>query len=160
MQKIVKVVLWCDTQTNLEWINQTGLDSQGDGCVSPGAVGTTKPDTDAVSVRPDATSRCVDQNFAGHNDWRAPTGAELATIIRDTAAADDGVALKYLVAGCPANVSTENFIRTENDGNPAVASAFPNSSAGDVLATALASMTVNGRLVPSGVRCVRDVTTP
>ena len=133
-----------DTKTNLEWINQTGLDSAGDGCVSPRNVGLTEPS--------EANGRCELQNFAGHNDWRAPTGEELSEIIKVTSVTN-GVVLKYLVAACPANVSTQNMIRTEND-NPVVQSAFPNAAAGDVLATSIAGM----KGVPAGVRCVRNRT--
>lgn len=133
-----------DTKTNLEWINQTGLDSAGDGCVSPSNVGTTEP--------AEAEGRCELQNFAGHDDWRAPTGAELSEIIKVTATTN-GVVLKYLVAACPANVSTQNMIRTEN-ANAAVQSAFPNASTGDILANSVADM----RGVPAGVRCVRNRT--
>ncbi len=133
-----------DTKTNLEWINQTGLDSAGDGCVSPSNVGSTEPS--------EADGRCELQNFAGHDDWRAPTGAELSEIIKVTSATN-GVVLKYLIAACPANVSTQNMIRTEND-NSAVQSAFPNAAVGDVLATSVADM----KGVLSGVRCVRNGT--
>jgi len=133
-----------DTKTNLEWINQTGLDSAGDGCVSPSNVGSTEPS--------EANGRCDLQNFAGHNDWRAPTGSELAEVIKATSTTN-GVALKYLVAACPANVSTQNIIRTEN-ANSAVQSAFPNASTGDILANSVADM----RGIPSGVRCVRNRT--
>ncbi len=152
-----------DTVSNLEWINQVALDSNGDGCVSPGAVGPTDPSADPALLG-GTQSRCEDQQFAGHDDWRAPTADELSTIIITTSTTS-GVSLKYLIAGCPANVSTTNYVRTENGisnsfQNAAVAAAFPNATTGDELSTTQAGMTVNGNSVPSGVRCVRDITTP
>ena len=152
-----------DTQNNLEWINQASLDSRGDGCISPGAVGPIRPDSDTGSAVLDATARCNTQNYAGHTDWRAPTATELATVIRDVDAAD-GIALRYLVAACPANVSTSNIVRTEN-ANPNATTAFPNAGTGDELGKTLQSIidavsAGGGGPVGSGVRCVRDIPTP
>ena len=131
-----------DNTAKLEWINDTALDSRNEGCVSPANAGPIEPTQ--------ANAQCVNQQFAGHNDWRAPTSAELSTLI--TAAQMDGAQLKYLNAACPALVGTDGIVRTEN-ANSAASSAFPTAQAGSILATSLANM--NG--VPAGVRCVRDL---
>jgi hypothetical protein len=102
----------------------------------------------------------VNQNFAGHSDWRAPTGAEMSELI--TASISSGVALKYLVASCPAMVTQDNFVRTEN-ANGLATTRFPNAVAGDVLGQTIADLggfpnsTGTGG-VPAGVRCVRVAT--
>jgi len=142
-----------DTNTNLEWINQATLDTRGDGCVSPQEVGPTEP--------AQANSRCDAQNFAGHDDWRAPTTEESKEILVATEATN-GVALRYLIAACPAIVSTSNIIRTEN-ANPNASAAFPNANTGDVLGVSLSEITTavtagGGGPVGAGVRCVRNVT--
>lgn len=133
-----------DTTTNLQWINQTTVDSSGDGCVSPMAVGPTEP--------AQADSRCNLQNFAGHSDWRAPTSAELAEIITATASVD-GVALKYINPMCPAVVGTDGIVRTEN-ANAAVGT---TTQAGGSLGTSLSQLPTGAG---AGVRCVRNINTP
>ncbi|MGV6817214.1 MAG: Lcl domain-containing protein [Thiotrichales bacterium] len=129
-----------DSQTALEWINDSQLDSNGDGCVSPANVGATEP--------AEAESRCDNQNFAGHSDWRAPTAAELTELM--TAAEADGVKLNYLNPMCPALVGSDGIVRTEN-ANSAAESAFPDATTGAVLATTVSGL--NG--INAGVRCVR-----
>lgn len=130
-----------DSQTALEWVNDSQLDSNGDGCVSPANVGATEP--------AEAESRCENQNFAGYSDWRAPTASELTELM--TAAEKDGVKLNYLNPMCPALVGTDGIVRTENV-NTAAESAFPDASTGSVLATSVSGL--NG--INAGVRCVRD----
>lgn len=137
-----------DSDKSLEWVNDVQLDTNNDGCVSPGEVGPTEPSQ--------ANARCTSQNFGGHDDWRAPSYEELSALIKD--AGTENVTLKYLIAGCPALVGTNGIVRTENVGNPAVAASFPNSNAGDLLGTALADLNPTGQNpVPAGVRCVRDI---
>lgn len=137
-----------DSDNNLEWVNDVQLDTNGDGCVSPGEVGPTEPSQ--------ANARCTSQTFGGHDDWRAPSYEELSVLIKD--AGSENVTLKYLVAGCPALVGNNGIVRTENIGNPAVAASFPNANAGDLLGSVLADLNPTGQNpVPAGVRCVRDI---
>ena len=140
-----------DSTAKLSWINDASLDTRGDGCVSPGAVGPIEPTK--------ASEFCQNQQFAGFTDWRAPTAAELSDLITNAQAA--GVKMNYLNPACPTVVGSDGFVRTENDGNPAVSTVFPNAVAGEILKggdsqpiTTIAGM--NG--VPAGLRCVRDGT--
>ena len=140
-----------DSTAKLSWINDTSIDSRGDGCVSPGAVGPIEPAK--------ADELCKNQQFAGFTDWRAPTAAELSGFITNAEAA--GVKMKYLNPVCPAVVGTDGFVRTENSGNPAVATVFPNSIAGEILKSSSGNQitTVAGLTgVPAGLRCVRNGT--
>jgi hypothetical protein len=133
-----------DHMKQLQWVNDTQLDSNGDGCVSPANVGPTEPSQ--------AQSRCENQNFAGFNDWRAPTADELSILIRETQTA--GVKLNYLNAGCPALVGSDGIVQTENTPNP------NGGQPGDILGAVLADLPT-GTGVPgegnAGVRCVRDL---
>lgn len=131
-----------DSIKSLEWVNDTQLDSNGDGCVSPANVGATEPEQ--------AESRCENQNFGGRSDWRAPTAAELSDLITSTQA--DGVKMNYLNPLCPALVATDGIVRTEN-ANSAADTTFPEAGAGAVLATSVSGL--NG--INAGVRCVRDL---
>lgn len=130
-----------DSMKSLEWINDTQLDSNGEGCISPGNVGATEPE--------EAEGRCENQNFAGYDDWRAPSSSELSDFI--TAAQTNGIKMNYLNPVCPALVATDGIVRTEN-ANSAADTAFPDAVAGSVIA--LSVIDLNG--INAGVRCVRD----
>jgi hypothetical protein len=129
-----------DATTGLTWINDTTLDTNRDGCVTPAATGPIPVAT--------VNSRCNDQTYGGFNDWRGPTAAELTDFI--TSAVSEGATMKYLNPACPALVATDGVVRTEN-ANTALSAV----TTGSVIGAALSDLPAG---VGAGVRCVRSGT--
>ncbi len=87
----------------------------------------------AMTATTDAIAHCNSLDFAGYQDWRAPTSAEIAEMIVEADALQ--VKLIYRNPNCQFMATSDGFVQTEN-----------NSEPGKIVETA----------VNSGTRCVRD----
>jgi hypothetical protein len=87
----------------------------------------------AMTATTDAIAHCNSLDFAGYQDWRAPTSAEIAEMIVEADALQ--VKLNYRNPNCQFMATSDGFVQTEN-----------NSEPGKIVETA----------VNSGTRCVRD----
>lgn len=87
----------------------------------------------AATATTDVVKHCESLDFAGHQDWRAPTSEEISEMIVN---ADKlGITLNYKNPDCQFMAASDGFVQTEN-----------NSEPGKKVETA----------VNSGSRCVRD----
>ncbi len=87
----------------------------------------------AMTATSDAIEHCESLDFSGHQDWRAPTSAEISEMIIN---ADKlGVTLNYRNPNCQFMATSDGFVQTEN-----------NSEPGKIVDAA----------VNSGTRCIRD----
>ncbi len=109
-----------DKTNNTTWVNGNG------GCISPAMVGAID--------HARAQTLCEELEYAGKTDWRSPNNIEMSALI--ISSVNQGVTLNYLNAMCPAMVTTDGFVQTENTANPP----------GAILETAN----------PAGVRCISD----
>lgn len=80
----------------------------------------------------DAVTHCNSLDFAGYQDWRAPTSAEMSEMIIHTNRLD--VKLNYRNPNCQFMATSDGFVKTENTREP-----------GEIVESA----------VNSGTRCVR-----
>ncbi len=87
----------------------------------------------AMTATTDAIAHCNSLDFAGYQDWRAPTSAEISEMIVEADALQ--VKLNYRNPNCQFMATSDGFVQTEN-----------NSEPGKIVDTA----------VNSGTRCVRD----
>ncbi len=87
----------------------------------------------AMTATTDAIAHCNSLDFAGYQDWRAPTSAEMSEMIVEADALQ--VKLNYRNPNCQFMATSDGFVQTEN-----------NSELGKIVETA----------VNSGTRCVRD----
>ena len=87
----------------------------------------------AMTATTDAVAHCDSLDFAGYQDWRAPTSAEISEMIVEADALK--VKLNYRNPNCQFMATSDGFVQTEN-----------NSEPGKIVETA----------VNSGTRCVRD----
>lgn len=85
-----------DTETNLEWVNDNR------GCFG----GIIEP-----------SNECMESTFAGHEDWRTPTAAELSTLIK--AINERDMKLNYINSSCALmSTSAATWVFTENAAEP------------------------------------------
>lgn len=87
----------------------------------------------ALMASVDAVECCADLEFAGHDDWRAPTRVEMADMIVNADRLD--VQPNYRNPNCQFMATSDGFVQTENNVNPG---AFEMS------------------VVNSGTRCMRE----
>lgn len=86
----------------------------------------------AMTASTDAIAHCESLDFAGYQDWRAPTSAEISEMIIN--AKKLAIKLTYRNPNCQFMATSDGFVQTEN-----------NSEPGKLETTA----------VNSGTRCVR-----
>lgn len=87
----------------------------------------------AMTATTDAIVHCESLDFAGYQDWRAPTSAEIAEMI--VKADNLQVKLNYRNPNCQFMATSDGFVQTENTSEP-----------GKLVTSA----------VNSGTRCMRD----
>ncbi|MEE9336472.1 MAG: hypothetical protein V3U87_00180 [Methylococcaceae bacterium] len=86
-----------------------------------------------ITAANDAIEHCEMLDFAGYQDWRAPTSAEISEMIVN--AKNQKITLNYRNPNCQFMATTDGFVQTENTSEP-----------GKIVDSA----------VNSGTRCVRD----
>lgn len=107
-----------DNFSNLTWINGSHA---------------CKINADAADTASmDAISHCRSLDFAGYQDWRAPTSAEISNMIIN--ADEQNIKLNYRNPNCQFMAASDGFVKTENTPEP-----------GKIV----------NKAVNSGTRCVR-----
>lgn len=86
-----------------------------------------------MTATSDAIAHCETLDFAGYQDWRAPTSAEISEMIVN--ADNQEITLNYRNPNCQFMATSDGFVQTENTNEP-----------GKIVESA----------VNSGTRCVRD----
>jgi hypothetical protein len=86
----------------------------------------------AITAPSDAIEHCEALDFAGYQDWRAPTSAEMSDMIVNANTLN--ITLNYRNPNCQFMAATDGFVKTENTAKP-----------GEMVDSA----------VNSGTRCVR-----
>lgn len=95
-----------DRTTALTWVNDAR------GCFA----GVTAPGP-----------QCDDLVFAGRDDWRLPTTAELSALL--SAIAERGMNLNYINANCAVMTASDGYVLTENSSMPgSVTTAVPGNA--------------------------------
>lgn len=86
-----------------------------------------------MTATSDAIAHCETLDFAGYQDWRAPTSEEISEMIVN--AKNQEITLNYRNPNCQFMATSDGFVQTENTSEP-----------GKIVDSA----------VNSGTRCVRD----